>query len=210
MENEGFFPNLDETPKKRKGKSWSTGTTKRGLGARPLLETEIKEAQSKSRSAFETARTLGVSYNTYKKYAKLYDIFDVNYNPANIPIERRLNLNVGKYPLADILQGMYPHYPIIKLKKRLLKNGVFPTQCTCCGFDEIRVTDGKSPLLLDFLDGDWTNHRIENLRFLCYNCFFLLIGKRKIPKNGQFVEQGITGDEDDNEVEDIEIEEDEI
>jgi hypothetical protein len=96
MENEGFFPNLDETPKKRKGKSWSTGTTKRGLGARPLLETEIKEAQSKSRSAFETARTLGVSYNTYKKYAKLYDIFDVNYNPANIPIERRLNLNVGK------------------------------------------------------------------------------------------------------------------
>lgn len=210
MENEGFFPNLDETPKKRKGKSWSTGTTKRGLGARPLLETEIKEAQSKSRSAFETARTLGVSYNTYKKYAKLYDIFDVNYNPANIPIERRLNLNVGKYPLADILQGMYPHYPIIKLKKRLLKNGVFPTQCTCCGFDEIRVTDSKSPLLLDFLDGDWTNHRIENLRFLCYNCFFLLIGKRKIPKNGQFVEQGITGDEDEEENIEEDLEDSEI
>jgi len=60
------------------------------------------------------------------------------------------------------------------------------------------------------VDGDWTNHRIENLRFLCYNCFFLLIGKRKIPKNGQFVEQGITGDEDDNEVDDIEIEDEEL
>ena len=31
------------------------------------------------------------------------------------------------------------------------------------------------------------------------NCFFLLIGKRKIPKDGQYVEQGIVGDEDEEE-----------
>ena len=70
MENEeiqqdGFFPNLE----KRR-------TPKRGIGARPLLESEIKDAQSKSRSAFEAARLLEVSYNTYKKYAKLYGIFE--------------------------------------------------------------------------------------------------------------------------------------
>jgi hypothetical protein len=200
-ENQGFFPNLDE---RTNVDNSSKGTLKRGLGSRQLLESEIREAQKISPSAKGTARTLGVSYNTYKKYAKMYGIFDIDYNPTNVPIERRLKLTVGKYPLSEILQGKYPNYPITKLKRRLIKNDVFPECCTACGFDEVRVTDGKAPLLLDFLDGNWQNHRLENLRFLCYNCFFLLIGKRKIPKNGQFVEQGIAGDEeeiDDNEIE---------
>ena len=198
MENEGFFPNLDE---RTKVDNSSKGTLKRGLGSRQLLEAEIREAQGRSRSAKDTARTLGVSYNTYKKYAKMYGIFDIDYNPTNVPIERRLKLTVGKYPLSEILQGKYPNYPITKLKRRLIKNDVFPECCTACGFDEVRVTDGKAPLLLDFLDGNWQNHRLENLRFLCYNCFFLLIGKRKIPKDGQYIEQGIVGDEDEENIE---------
>ena len=53
--SEGFFPNLENR------------ITKRGLGACPILEEQIKAAQSKSRSALEAARTLGISYNTYKK-----------------------------------------------------------------------------------------------------------------------------------------------
>ncbi len=188
-DNEGFFPNLSEQEEKER-------LLKRGLGARPLLETEIREAQSKSRSAKDTARTLGVAYNTYKKYAKLYGIFDIDYNPANVPIERRLKLTVGKYPLSEILQGMHPTYPIHKLKRRLIKNEVFPECCTACSFDEKRVTDNKVPLLLDFLDGNWQNHKLDNLRFLCYNCFFLLIGKRKIPKDGIYVEQGVVAEDD--------------
>ena len=66
MENEGFFPNLDNTYKKVDNSS--KGTLKRGLGSRQLLAAEITEAQGRSRSAKDTARTLGVSYNTYKKY----------------------------------------------------------------------------------------------------------------------------------------------
>ena len=64
-QNDNFFPNLEDRPK-----------GKRGVGARPLLESQIKAAQEKSQSAFEAARTLGVSYNKYKKYAKLYVIFE--------------------------------------------------------------------------------------------------------------------------------------
>jgi hypothetical protein len=198
MENEGFFPNLDE---RTNVDNSSKGTLKRGLGSRQLLESEIRDAQKISPSAKGTARTLGVSYNTYKKYAKMYGIFDIDYNPKNVPIERRLKLTVGKYPLSEILQGKYPNYPITKLKRRLIKNDVFPECCTACGFDEVRVTDGKAPLLLDFLDGNWQNHTLENLRFLCYNCFFLLIGKRKIPKDGQYIEQGIVGDDDEENIE---------
>ena len=70
IQQESFFPNLEQRPR-----------GKRGIGARPLLESEIKSAQEKSRSAFEAARTLGVSYNTYKKYAQLYGIFENLKNP---------------------------------------------------------------------------------------------------------------------------------
>ena len=189
--NEEFFPNIKNT-----GKKWSTGTTKRGLGARQLLETEIREAQEKSHSAFETARTLGVSYNTYKKYAKLYGIFDVTYNPKGTGVKKPYNLHKGKYALDDILNGKYPNYSVGKLKRRLINSGYLEEECTCCGFNEKRVTDGKSPLLLDFIDNNWTNHSLDNLRLLCYNCFFLLVGKRKIPKDGIYVEAEIV-DEDD-------------
>ena len=69
------YPNFDPTqdlsqaPKNRR--------TKRGLGASPLLQAEIEDAQKKARSAMEAARLLGVSYNTYKKYAKKLT-FDIN------------------------------------------------------------------------------------------------------------------------------------
>jgi hypothetical protein len=58
------FPNFDPTqnlslaPQQRR---------KRGLGARPLLQSEIKDIQKKARSAADAARLLGVTYKTYKK-----------------------------------------------------------------------------------------------------------------------------------------------
>ena len=39
-----------------------------------------------------------------------------------------------------------------------------------------KVTDGTIPLILDHMDDDWTNHKRDNIRFLCYNCFHNLRG----------------------------------
>ena len=39
---------------------------------RPLLQAEIELAISKSQSAKAASRFLGVSYNTFKKYATMY------------------------------------------------------------------------------------------------------------------------------------------
>ena len=80
IKNEGFFPNLTEK------------ITKRGLGARPILESQIKAAQAKSLSARQAAKTLGISYNTYKKYAKLYGIFEDLKNPYGVGIERNVGI----------------------------------------------------------------------------------------------------------------------
>jgi hypothetical protein len=173
MENEeevtGFFPNLE-----------NSRITKRGLGAKPLLESQIKAAQSVSKSAFEAARTLGVSYNTYKKYAKMYGILEDLKNPYGIGIEKAKKIKNKKYHIDDIIAGKHLHYPLHKFKNKLFDSGYIPKVCGSCGFSEERVTDGKMPLLIDFLDGNLNNRKLDNIRPLCYNCFFLLVGERNV------------------------------
>ena len=157
--------------------------TKRGKGYKPLLENEIKEAQSKARSAMEAARILGVSYNTYKKYATQYRLFDVLKNPKGKGIPKGNNIKRGKYALDDLIKGKYPNYPVYKLKSRLLKNGYKLEQCENCGFCEHRITDHKVPLVLTFKDGNKQNHMWDNLEMLCFNCYFLTVGNLSGPKN---------------------------
>ena len=114
IKDEGFFPNLEET----------TRITKRGLGARPILESQIKAAQAKSKSAREAARTLGISYNTYKKYAKLYGIFEDLKNPYGYGINRQVKIRNNKYNIEDLINGKHLHYPIHKFKNKLFDSGV--------------------------------------------------------------------------------------
>jgi hypothetical protein len=159
-----------------------TQRVKSGAGAKPLLEWEIKEAQKKARSAFEAARVLGVSYNTYKKWAKVYGIFEDLKNQAGLGISKINPMTGKKYNMEDVLNGMYPNYPLWKLKARLIKNGYVREECNCCGFNERRLTDHKVPLILDFLDSNKKNHSLDNMRVICFNCYFLQIGNLSGPK----------------------------
>jgi hypothetical protein len=173
------FPNLKKNksgemiaPKQR---------PKRGLGARPLLESEIRDIQQKARSAAEAARLLGVSYNTYKKYAQMYDVFEDLKNPSGAGIKKGSSAG-GFHSIDDILAGKHPNYPVWKLKKRLLLSGYLEEKCNNCGFEERRVTDFRVPLVLDFIDGNRKNHNYENLRMLCFNCSFLINGNLTGPR----------------------------
>ena len=163
---EGFFPNLEE------GKR----ITKRGLGAKPILESQIRAAQAASRSAFEAARTLGIAYNTYKKWAKAYGIFEELKNPKGIGINKGGGVRNRKYNMDDLFDGKHLDYPLYRYKKKIFDSGKLPEVCSSCGFEEKRISDNKSPILLDFIDGDITNRKIDNIRTLCYNCYFLLVG----------------------------------
>lgn len=59
-----------------------------------------------------------------------------------------------------------------KLKQRLFKEGLKPKHCEQCGW--ARTTEhGHLPLEVDHINGDRTDHRIENLRILCPNCHSL-------------------------------------
>lgn len=174
------FPNFD--PTKDLSLASNPRRMKRGLGAKPLLEHEIKEVQKKARSAMEAARLLGVSYNTYKKYARKYGIFEDLKNPNGIGIRKGYNIKRGKYSLEDIIKGKYPEYPVWKLKQRILLNGYMLEKCNNCGFEERRVTDNRVPLVLDFIDGNRKNHLYDNLRMLCFNCSYLINGNLTGPR----------------------------
>jgi hypothetical protein len=88
---------------------------KRGKGSIPLTEIQIKEAQRQSLSAFEASRTLGVAYNTYKKYARQYGIMEDLKNPYGIGIYKNgFNINRKRKLSSDELA--------IRIKRKELRD----------------------------------------------------------------------------------------
>ena len=52
--------------------------------------------------------------------------------------------------------------------KRLLKEKIFKNECNVCCISE--WNNKKISMQLDHINGDSSNHKKENLRFLCPNC----------------------------------------
>ena len=142
---------------------------------KPVPKFKIEWAIKNARSASEASRLLHISRHTFRKYAEMYDLYTDIRNKAGKGISKPKQRS-GKYSLDSICNGEHPNYNVWKLGKRLLKAGYFKEECCQCGFDERRVTDFRVPLIIDFNDGDKTNHLRENIRFLCYNCYFLMVG----------------------------------
>ena len=143
---------------------------------KPISKDQLKWAKENSKSAAGAARLLKVSYNTFAKYAKRYDMLEEFKNQAGVGITKHYNLHSGRYNLDDILLGKYPSYDTYKLQQRIIRSACLPEKCDICDFSEQRITDKKVPLKIDFVDGNTTNHLRENIRLLCYNCWFLNVG----------------------------------
>jgi hypothetical protein len=73
-----------------------------------------------------------------------------------------------KIPLNEIMGGKHPYYQTLKLKKRLLKEGIKENKCDICGITE--WNDEEISMQLDHIDGNSHNHILSNLRMVCPNC----------------------------------------
>ncbi len=145
---------------------------------KPLTKEQIVAAQANTKSNMAAARHLHVSYQHYKRYAKLYGLFEQHKNQSGKGIPKFLK-GSGKEPaLLDIIEGRVSasHFTPAKIKYRLIEAGYLSEQCSMCGFKERRVLDYKMPLLLHFKDGNKSNYLKENIELLCYNHYFLTVG----------------------------------
>lgn len=167
---------------------------KRGVISLDLRESQIRYAMENTRTCQEAARWLNIDYNTFKRYAVLYidkdtgkNLFelhrDTNASKRRANSEKIRNQNrtnapsrFRAYEMSDIMENKHPGYNYKLFKHRLIKEKILPECCDNCGYSMRRDFDFQVPLVLNFIDSDRNNFRKENLRFLCYNCYFLLVG----------------------------------
>lgn len=146
-----------------------------------LLQSQVEQAMKVTRSNRAAAEYLRVSYPLYRKFAKQYmtpegiSLFDAHYNQSGFGMNK-ISPSQKRSTLDNILLGKHPYYSREKLLRRLIVNKYFPEQCCTCGFSQKRPTDLRTPLLLNNINGQRNDWRLENLEILCYNCYFVNVG----------------------------------
>lgn len=119
-----------------------------------------KNADSMSKAAAE----LKMHFNTFKKHAIRLCVYKTNQSGKGLSKKG----NGSKFSLEDILEGKHPQYQTGKLKKRLIKAGIKEHACEICRIEE--WMNNPISLELDHIDGNRTNHSLDNLRIVCPNC----------------------------------------
>jgi hypothetical protein len=152
----------------------------------PISKADIEHAQKHTKSNMEAARFLGVGYERYKRYAKIYNLFDRHANPRGFGTAKGYAGMASTIKLKDIFANKYLGYSLIRLKHRMIARNLLMEECDMCGFKEKRITDSKTPLLLTFKNGQ-KDFAQENLHLLCYNCLFLTSGAPTVANRGYIV-----------------------
>ena len=147
--------------------------TLKGRPAKNPTKRQITAAIKSTQSMKMASEYLNMSYQTFKKYAKMYDLW--NPLPSSAGIRKRNSTKITPYDFQKILSGENPSpFRETTLLKRAFQEGYLEQKCSNCGCDYTHITDTSYPLLLDFFDKDHLNTKIENLRVLCLNCVYQL------------------------------------
>ena len=167
---------------------------------KPISREDVLRAMRFTKSNRAAAKYLGCSYQHYKPFAKVYKVDESDHNspslfethknqcgrgiPKFLP-NRRREPNVKN--IIETGTGWESFTPE-KIKARIVAEGYLKEECYACGFCERRVTDYKTPLLLNFKDGNKNNYLLENLELLCYNDYFLLVADPLTPDQIRHIE----------------------
>ncbi len=168
---------------------------------KPLSKEDILRAMRHTKSNRAAARYLGVSYQHYKPYAKLFNdeetgltLFETHKNQSGKGIPKFLPNRRKEPNVKDIVETGtgWESFTPEKIKTRIITEGYLTEECAICSFNERRVTDYKIPLLMNFKDGNKCNYLLPNLELLCYNCYFLYIADPLTPDQVRHIEDNTT------------------
>ena len=142
---------------------------------RSWTEKKLKEAVRTSFSIRKVIEKIGLvpaggNYYQIKKYIKELDL-DTSHFTGMAWNRGMRGIGVVRIPTTKVLVkgSLFQSY---KLKQRLFKEGLKSPHCEQCGWAK-RTETGHLPLEVDHINGDRTDHRLENLRILCPNCHSL-------------------------------------
>jgi len=144
---------------------------------RPLMRDEIIVAFNNTKSITSAARYLGVSLPTLYKYASVLCPGELKNqrNLHGVGIQKSKRLDLKEILTGKRKEGIDRNW----LREQTIKELLLSSECSICGFNEKRVNDLKSPLVLRNKNGIFNDYRLENLELICHNCFFLYVAARK-------------------------------
>jgi len=128
---------------------------------------DIEEAINSTETMAEAAKKLNMSFSTFKRKCIKFNLYNPNQGRKGIKREEYEDDGI-RLSLDKILKGEFPFYPTNNLRKRLLKVGIKENKCEECNLIDWKNKDIVCQL--DHIDGNSTNHKLENLRMLCPNC----------------------------------------
>jgi len=168
--------------------------------SKPISREDVLRAMRFTKSNRAAAKYLGCSYQHYKPFAKNFKVDETDHNSPSL-FETHLNQcgkgipkflpNRRKEPnVKNIIETGtgWESFTPEKIKARIVAEGYLKEECYACGFCERRVTDYKTPLLLNFKYGNKNNYLLENLELLCYNDYFLLVADPLTPDQIRHIE----------------------
>lgn len=133
-----------------------------------VSEQQFKEIVETSNSYAECCRKLGLcdkgrhGVDAIKKRCNELNIIPTHFNRSG-------HSNSKKYTIEEILIENSTYKNIERLKIRLVNENKLKYQCAICG-NLGEWNNQPLTLQLDHINGIHTDHRLENLRFLCPNC----------------------------------------
>jgi hypothetical protein len=134
-----------------------------------FTEAQLREAVAEATSYADALRRIGLrpaggNHATIKKYVDRWGISTAHFGPRG-PYPRG---GVVAKPLEEVLVTG-SHYHRAALKRRLYDAGLKAPICELCSQDEL-WNGRRMTLILDHINGDATDHRLDNLRIVCPNC----------------------------------------
>ena len=166
---------------------------------KPISKDDCIRAMRYTRSVRAAARYLNCSYQHLKPFMKAYkdeetglSLFELHKNQSGKGIPKFITHNNFDQiaPIEDIMNGVIDasSFNTDKIKFKMIEAGFLLEQCYYCGFEERRDIDGKTPLLMTFLNNHKHDYTNGNAQLCCYNCYFLNIGNVFTDKDIESIE----------------------